>query len=114
MAVQIVRRDVGPVTVLGLKGKLAGEAGSTLSDTVENLLKEDRRKVLIVLEHVTFVDSGALGALLALRGMVAEKGGTLKLAGMNSRISDLVVTTRLTMVFDSYDSEADALASFGS
>jgi anti-sigma B factor antagonist len=114
MSLQIVRRDVGPVTILTLSGKLAGDAGTTLWDTVESLLKEKRPQLLIDLKQVTFVDSGSLGTLLALRGAVAEKGGTLKLLGVNARISDLLVTTRLTMVFDSYETEADALTSFPS
>lgn len=114
MSVQMTRRDVGPVTVLDLKGKLAGEAGLTLSDEVEKLVQGDRKQVLLNLEHVTFVDSGALGTLLSLRGSVVKQGGALKLANVTNRISDLLVTTRLAMVFDSFDTEPDALKSFES
>ena len=114
MAVQISRRDIEAVTVLDLKGKLAGEAGLTLSDTVENLVKEGRRNVLLNLETVTFVDSGALGTLLSLRSSVASQGGALKLSKVTSRISDLLVSTKLEMVFDTFDSEPEALESFKS
>ena len=114
MAVQITRRDVGSVTVLDLKGKLAAEAGQTLSDTVETLVRDGRRQLLLNLADVSFVDSGALGSLLALRGAVEKNGGVLKLSNVTSRISDLLVTTRLAVIFDSYDSEPVALQSFQS
>lgn len=114
MAVQTTRRDVGPVTVLGLKGKLAGDAGVTLVDTVESLVKDGRPQVVLNLGEVTFVDSGALGNLLSLRGSVAKAGGALKLSNVQSRITDLLVATKLEMVFDTFASEADALKSFES
>lgn len=114
MAIQITRRDVGDVTVLDLKGKLAGEAGPTLSDTVETLVQDGRQQVLLNLGEVSFVDSGCLGTLLSLRGVVAKPGGVLKLSNVTSRISDLLVTTKLEMVFDAFDSETDALRSFES
>ena len=112
MAVQITRRDVGPVTVLDLKGKLAGEAGVTLLNTVETLVQGGRQQVLVNLGSVSFVDSGALGTLLSLRGSIANQGGALKLSNVTSRISDLLVTTKLEMVFDTFESEPDALQSF--
>ena len=114
MAVQITRRDVGAVTVLDLKGKLAGEAGLTLSNTVETLVQDGRQQVIVNLGSVSFVDSGALGTLLSLRGSVANQGGALKLSNVTSRISDLLVTTKLEMVFDTFESEPDALKSFES
>lgn len=76
-------------------------------------MAEGRQNVILNLEEVSFVDSGALGTLLSLRGVVAKQGGALKLAHATSRISDLLVTTKLEMVFDSFESEAGAVASFG-
>ena len=114
MAVEITRRDIGSVTVLDLSGKLAGEAGLTLADTVENLVQDGRQQVLVDLGQVSFVDSGSLGTLLSLRSSVAKQGGALKLSRVGSRISDLLVATKLEMVFDTFKSESDALASFDS
>lgn len=112
MAVQITRRDVGPVTVLDLKGKLAGEAGLTLSNTVDELVAAGRPQVVLNLDNVSFVDSGALGTLLSLRGTVSGTGGAVKLLNVTSRISDLLVTTKLEMVFDTFESESEAVESF--
>lgn len=112
MAVQIARRDVGTVTVLDLKGKLAGEAGLTLSNMVDTLVADGRRQLVLNLGNVSFVDSGALGTLLSLRSAVGGEDGAVKLLNVNSRISDLLVTTKLETVFDTYESESDALESF--
>ena len=114
MAVQITRRDVGSVTVLELSGKLAGEAGLALLDRVETLVQDGRPQVLLDLGQVSFVDSGSLGTLLSLRSSVAKQGGAVKLSNVGSRISDLLVATKLEMVFDTFNSEPDALASFES
>jgi len=114
MALQIARRDVGSVTVLDLKGKLAGEAGLTLVDTVETLVQDGRQQVVLNLGEVSFVDSGSLGNLLSLRGAVVKQGGALKLSNVQARISDLLVATKLEMVFDTFESETDALKSFES
>ena len=114
MAVQITRRDVGSVTVLELKGKLAGEAGLVLLDKVETLVQDGRPQVLLDLGRVSFVDSAALGTLLSLRGSVANQGGAVKLSNVGTRISDVLVATKLEMVFDTFTSETDALASFES
>ena len=114
MAIQITQRDIGDVTVLDLKGKLAGEAGVTLADTVETLVQNGRQHLLLNLGDVSFVDSGCLGTLLSLRGVVAKGGGGLKLSNVGTRISDLLVTTKLEMVFDAFESETDALKSFES
>ena len=114
MAMQITQRDIGSVTVLELKGKLAGEAGLTLLDTVETLVQDGRQQVLLDLGQVSFVDSGSLGTLLSLRSSVAKQGGAMKLSNVGSRISDLLVATKLEMVFDTFSSEPDALASFES
>ena len=114
MAVQITRRDIGAVTVLDLQGKLAGEAGLTLVDTVETLVRDGRQQVVLNLEKVSFVDSGSLGSILSLRGVMARGGGALKLSNLTTRISDLLVTTKLEMVFDTFETETDALKSFES
>ena len=112
MALQIAQRDTGPVTILDLTGKLAGEASVTLADTIENLVKAGRNKLILNLAGVPFIDSGALGGLVSQRSFVIGEGGQLKLLNLSERISDVMVTTRLVMVFDMFSSESDAIQSF--
>ena len=112
MAVQIQQREVGDVMVLDLKGKLAGDATETLASSIDGLVKNGHRQLVLNLGGVSFVDSAALGGLLSQRAVMREAGGQLKLLNLNERISDLLVTTKLETVFDSFNSESAAVESF--
>ena len=112
MALRIDQRDKGSVTILDLTGKLAGDASDTLAETIGNHLKVGRTQLVLNLARVTFVDSGALAELLSLRSRVMGEGGQLKLLNLNERISDLLVTTKLEMVFETFESDQEATESF--
>ena len=114
MALSITQRDVGTVTILDLGGKLAGDGGDTLFKTIDDVSGAGRRELVLNLERVTFVDSASLGGLLSKRSEIMGAGGQLKLLNATARISDLLVTTKLEMVFDTFDTEADAVGSFAS
>ena len=112
MAVRTVRRDIGRVTVLDLTGKLVGDAADTFATDVDRLIIAGRTRLILNLAGVSFIDSAALGGLLSKRAAVANAGGQLKLINLTARVRDLMVTTKLEVVFDTFGSEADALASF--
>ena len=114
MALRIGRRDVGSVTILDLTGKLAGEAGETLADRIDDLIDAGRAGLILNLQGVTFIDSAALGGLLSKRTAVMKAGGQLRLLNLTERVWDLMVTTKLELVFETFSSEADALEAFGS
>ena len=114
MAVDITQRDVGTVTILDLAGKLAGDGGDTLFKTIDDVTGSGRRELVLNLVDVTFVDSASLGGLLSKRNEIMGAGGHLKLLNATARISDLLVTTKLEMVFDTFDTEDDAVRSFAS
>ena len=112
MALRINQRDEGPVTILDLSGKMAGAAGESLSDRVEGLIGGGRNRLILNLGAVSHIDSAGLSWLLSMRSAVVGAGGQLKLLNLTERVQDLIVTTKLEMVFDSFESEADALQSF--
>ncbi len=112
MALRINQRDEGPVTILDLNGKLAGEAGEALADRIDDLIGAGRRQLILNLGGVSIIDSAALGGLLSQRNAVVNAGGQLRLLNLNERVQDLIVTTKLEMVFDTFASEAEAMRSF--
>ncbi len=112
MALRIGQREVGAVTVLDLSGKLAGDAADALWDRIDDLLDAGRSKLVLNLGGVAFIDSAALGGLLSKRAAVLNAGGRLKLLNLTERVWDLMVTTKLEVVFDTFRSEADAMRSF--
>ena len=111
---EINKRRVGSVTILDLKGKLTiGDGAELLRDTVASTAFQGERRILLNLAGVPYVDSGGLGQLVRC-SMAAQKAeGAVKLVNLTSKITDLLTITKLLNVFDTYDSEVAAIASFG-
>ena len=110
---QITKRRVGDVTILDLNGKLTiGDGAEILRDTVASIVFQGELKILLNLAAVPSMDSGGLGELVRC-SVAARKGeGAVKLVNLTSKITDLLTITKLLNVFETFDSEADAIASF--
>ena len=110
---EIAERVIGDVTLLDLKGKMTlGEGDELLKDKVNSLLGEGRKKLVLNLEGVPYIDSAGLGEIVRTYTTVNRHGGNLKLLNLTKRIEDLLSITKLLTVFETYDSEADAVKSF--
>ncbi len=111
---QISERHVGDVVILDLNGKLIlGESVDNLRDKINSVIQQGLRRVVVNLSDVTYMDSSGIGELVRSYTTVTRHGGALKLLGLTSRISDLLAITTLLTVFDVYDKEKEAVASFG-
>jgi anti-sigma B factor antagonist len=109
----IVERNVGDVTVLDLKGKMTlGEGDELLKDKINSLLAAGKKKLLLNLEGVPYIDSAGLGEVVRTYTTVSRQGGSLKLLNLTKRIEDLLSITKLLTVFDTFDSEAEAVKSY--
>lgn len=110
---KIVERQVEDVTILDLHGKiLIGEGDDALRDAVTRLVDSGRTKLLLNLADVPYVDSAGLGEIVRCYTTVSRKGGRLKLVNLTKKIQDLLSITKLLTVFETYDSEGDAVRSF--
>jgi len=110
---EIVERTVNDVTVLDLKGKMTlGEGDELLKDKINSLLAAGKKKLLLNLEAVPYIDSAGLGEVVRTYTTVSRQGGSLKLLNLTKRITDLLSITKLLTVFDTYDTESAALSSF--
>jgi anti-sigma B factor antagonist len=110
---EIQERQAGDVTILDMDGKITiGEGSTALRAAVRRLAEEGKKKLLLNLEKVNYMDSTGLGELIASYTTISRDGGQLKLLQLSSKIQDLLVITKLLTVFDTYDSESDALSSF--
>jgi anti-sigma B factor antagonist len=88
-----------------------GEESALLRDTVKGALSSSNR-IVLNLGEISYIDSGGLGTLVALRTSAQNAGGTIKLAKLTQRVGDLLQVTKLLTVFDVYNSEAEAIESF--
>ena len=110
---EIVERTVNDVTVLDLKGKMTlGEGDELLEDKINSLLASGKKKLLLNLEAVPYIDSAGLGEVVRTYTTVSRQGGSLKLLNLTKRIEDLLSITKLLTVFDTYDNEAEAVKSY--
>src|SRR5262245_14113076 len=112
-AMKIDERQVGEVVVLDLHGKiLIGEGDDALREAVNRLSEGGKTKILLNLADVPYVDSAGLGEIVRCYTTVSKKGGKLKLLNLTAKIRDLLAITKLLTVFETYDSEADAVKSY--
>lgn len=109
----IEERIVGDVTILDLKGKMTlGEGDELLKDKVNSLVSQGHKKIVLNLEDVPYIDSAGLGEIVRTYTTVSRQQGKLKLLNVSKRVYDLLVITKLLTIFDSYESEEDAVRSF--
>jgi anti-sigma B factor antagonist len=113
MDIKIEERAIGRVTVLDIVGRLTIDQGAQhLKDKINSLISQQRTQIVLNLKNVPYIDSGGLGQLVASYGSVMKTGGALKLLNVTARNHDLLSITRLVTVFESFDSEAEAIQSF--
>jgi anti-sigma B factor antagonist len=110
---QIEERHVGDVKVLDLKGRVTlGEGDELLRDKVNSLLNQGHKKIVLNLAEVPYIDSAGLGEIVRTYTTVSKQGGSLKLLNLTKRITDLLSITKLLTVFETFDSENEAVRSF--
>jgi anti-sigma B factor antagonist len=109
---QIEERAVGDVVVLDLKGRVTlGDGDELLKDKVNSLVNRGFKKIVLNLAEVPYVDSAGLGEIVRTYTTVSRQGGSLKLLNLTKRISDLLAITKLLTVFETFDTESDAIKS---
>jgi anti-sigma B factor antagonist len=110
----IERRVVDGVVVLSIRGDITmnGTGITQVAEAVRSALLQDHGWVVLDMGHVRHVDSVGLGELVQAYAAARNRGGSLKLLNVSTRLADLLVVTRLLTVFDCFDQEADAIASF--
>ena len=110
---QIEERIVNEVTILDLKGKITlGEGDEALKDKINSLILQNRKRILLNLEDVPYLDSAGLGEIVRTYTTVSRQGGQLKLVNLTKRITDLLSITKLLTVFETFETEPEALKSY--
>jgi anti-sigma B factor antagonist len=120
MTMQCATRQLDDVTILDLTGRLSlGEevafgpgSGVVLSETVRELAKKGRKKILLNLAGVSYVDSSGVGQLTGALASAQRQGVSLKLLGPNTRVLNLMKMSKLDTVFDIVEDEVTAVALF--
>lgn len=110
----ITRRVVdGGGVVLDLSGDIClGDQNLVLKQALRSLVEQNEKKIVLNMAAVTRIDSSGLGELVAGYATVSKAGGEMKLLNLSDRAVELMTITKLLTVFEVFDSEAAAVASF--
>src|SRR5215469_15734236 len=113
MALTIDRREVGQVTILDVRGRIVlGDEIHQLRDAVRGLLSVNKKRIILNLEEVDYIDSSGVGELVGCFTTVRNAGGELKLLNLSQKVHDVLHVTKLYPVFDIRDDEFTAVKSF--
>jgi anti-sigma B factor antagonist len=110
---KITTRTHQDVTILYPEGKITlGDGDQELGEAVRTTLEQGARKLVINFDKVSYLDSSGVGELVGCYTSIKNRGGEMKICGMNTRIFGLIKMTSLHSVFEVKDTEEEALAGF--
>ena len=110
---KVVKRQVGDVVIIDLHGRMVvGEGDRALREAVTGLADSEKARIVLNLADVSYLDSSVLSEIVRTYTTVTRTGGKLKLLGLPTKIQDLLSITRLLAVFETYESEDEAVRSF--
>ncbi len=110
---KIKTKDVKGVTVLQLEGNMmGGPDASALNEHLHKLVTENKKKIIVDLHEVSFINSSGLGMLIGGLTTLRHSGGEMKLACASKKIETLLEMTKLLNVFELHKNVNTAVASF--
>jgi len=113
MSLKIATREVAHITIVDIQGRIVlGDEIGDLRDTVRNLIAEGKKKIILNLAGVDYIDSSGVGELVSSFTTVRNSGGELKLLNLTQKVQDVLYVTKLYTVFDIRDDEFTAIRSF--
>ena len=112
MDLNILNKQIGAVSVVALKGRIVlGEGSSALRERIKSLVGDGKKKIVLNMANVTYIDSAGLGTLVAAHISVKKQGTTLLLSDLGNKFHEVLQITRLLTVFSVYATEAEAVSS---
>jgi anti-sigma B factor antagonist len=113
VALKTTTREVDGVTVVALDGRIVlGEESNALREKVKSLVAEGKKKIVLNMANISFIDSAGLGTLVAAHHSAKGQGASLRLCHLGAKFSEVLQITKLMTIFEVYNTEAEAVASF--
>jgi len=109
-SVKIRHRD--PVALVDVSGHLTFFEVAALRDSVQSLLQQNRKNILLNLSGLHYLDSSGIGELARLYVAVVKHGGAMRVIGLTSKVEEVLKITHLSQVFQEFPDEQSALRSF--
>src|SRR6266478_2137717 len=106
-------RKSGGISVIDVHGRLTiGEPSDQLHSSLESLITEGAKKVVVILNHIPQIDSSGISTLVRISIRLAREGGGLRLVCGPGRVRDALTVTRLVEAIPTFESESAAVNNF--
>jgi len=113
VVMKMTNREVGGISVVTLYGRIVfGEGSHALREKVKSLIAEGKKKIVLDMKNIDYIDSSGLGTLVAAHLSANTRGAAMRLCNLSRKFSEVLLLTKLTAVFQVYSTEAAAVASF--
>lgn len=109
---KISNRQTADVTILDISGRVVAGEAALLRDSIRNLIAGGETHIVLNLAQVPYIDSAGIGELVSALVAVRRQSGCLGLLSLTRRVRDILGIVKLLTVFQVFDNEAEALASF--
>ena len=113
MALKMTNREVDGVSIVSMDGRIVlGEESNALREKIKSLIAEGKKKIVLNMDNITFIDSAGPGTLVAAHHSAQTQGAGLRLCHLGSKFQEVLQITKLLTVFEVFNTEAEAVASF--
>jgi anti-sigma B factor antagonist len=109
----MVNSEVNGTSVVTLNGRIVlGEESQALREKLKSLIAEGKKKIVLNMDNIKYVDSAGLGILVAAHMCAQAQGASLILSNLGTKFQEILQITKLVTVFQVFNTEAAAVASF--
>lgn len=113
MSVKVTIQEVDGVSVVGLDGRIVlGEESGALREVVKSLMAAGKKKIVLDMSNVTYIDSAGLGILVTAFVSAKTQGASIRLCALGHKFREVLQITRLLTIFEVFDTPAAAIESF--
>jgi anti-anti-sigma factor len=110
---QLAVEEQGDVRIVRVReGKLTYPVLSTFFAQVRQLVEDGARQVVIDLAAVSYIDSASIGCLMDIHRLLQEKGGAVRLCGLQPRVETMISMTGVHKIIDMHREEGEAVTAF--
>lgn len=115
MSVRMTNSEVDGVSIVELDGRIVlGEESNSLREKLKRLLDEGKKKIVLNMANIKYIDSAGLGTLVAAHLTAKTQGASVRLCHLGNKFHEVLQMTKLLTIFDVYDTEAAAVSTFQS
>jgi anti-sigma B factor antagonist len=113
MSLKMSSSEVDGVSLIALNGRIVlGEESNALREKLKSLISGEKKKIVLNMGEIDYIDSAGLGTLVAAHLSAKNGGASIRLCNLGKKFHEVLQLTKLLTVFDVYDTEAAAVASF--